>query len=109
MKEYSFFVYITTNPSKSVLYTGFTNDLSQRLVEHYMNRGSIKSFAGKYYCYNLLYYECEQYVYDAMDREKEIKGWTRIKKLSLIKSENPKLSFLNKEIMEWPPKDPVHR
>ena len=44
-----------------------------------------------------------------MDREKEIKGWTRMKKLSLIKSENPNLLFLNSEIMEWPPIDPVHR
>jgi putative endonuclease len=109
MKDYSFFVYITTNPGKTVFYTGFTNNLSQRLVEHYMNRGSNKSFAGKYYCFNLLYYECEQYVYNAMDREKEIKGWTRLKKLNLIKSENPKLSFLNNEIMEWPPIDPLQR
>jgi putative endonuclease len=109
MKDYSFFVYITTNPTKTAFYTGFTNNLSQRLVEHYMNRGSSKSFAGKYYCYNLLYYECEQYVYNAMDREKEIKGWIRTKKLVLIKSENPKLTFLNTEIMEWPPTDPVHR
>jgi len=44
-----------------------------------------------------------------MDREREIKGWTRIKKLSLIKSENPKLNFLTREIMEWPPIDLVHR
>ena len=109
MNNYSFFVYITTNSSKRVLYTGFTNNLSQRLVEHYMNRGTYKSFAGKFYSYNLLYYEVYQYVYDAMDREKEIKGWTRIKKLELIKLENPKQRFLNKEIMEWPPTDPVHR
>ena len=109
MKDYSFFVYITTNPAKTVLYTGFTNNLPQRIVEHYLNRGSSKSFAGKYYCSNLLYYEVYQYVYNAMDREKEIKGWTRIKKLNLIKSENPKLKFLNNEIMVWPPTHPVHR
>lgn len=109
MKDYSFFVYITTNPAKTVLYTGFTNNLSQRLIEHYMNRGSNKSFAGKYYCSNLLYYEVHQYVYNAMDREKEIKGWTRIKKLALIKFSNPQQRFLNDEIMEWPPNDPVHR
>jgi putative endonuclease len=44
-----------------------------------------------------------------MDREKEIKGWTRIKKLALIKIDNPKQRFLNNEIMEWPPNDPIHR
>ena len=109
MNDYSFFVYITTNSSRRVLYTGFTNNLSQRLVEHYMNRGTNKSFAGKFYSYNLLYYEVYQYVYDAMDREKEIKVGTRIKKLELIKLENPKQRFLNKEIMDWPPTDPVHR
>lgn len=81
VKDYSFFVYITTNPARTVFYTGFTNNLSQRLVEHYMNRGTNKSFTGKYYYSKLLYYEVHQYVYNVMDREKEIKGWTRIKKL----------------------------
>ena len=74
-----------------------------------MNRSGNKSFAGKYYCSNLLYYEVHQYVYNAMDREKEIKGWTREKKLSLITAENPNLLFLNSEILEWPPINPVHR
>ncbi len=109
MKDYTFFVYIITNPTKSVLYTGFTNNLEQRLVEHYMNRGKKKTFAGRYYCYYLLYYEVHQYVYNAMDREKEIKGWTRAKKLDLIKLENEKLLFLNKELMDWPPTDLFHR
>lgn len=109
MKEYSFFVYITTNPNKTVLYTGITNYLEQRIIEHYMDRERKTSFAGKYYCYNLLYYEVYQYVNDAIDREKQIKGWTRIKKLRLIKRENPNFNFLNKEIMDWPPKDLVHR
>jgi len=109
MNEYSFFVYIITNSTKSVLYTGVTNHLEQRIVEHYMNRGKKTTFAGKYYCYHLLYYEIHQYIYNAIAREKEIKGWTRIIKLNLIKSDNPDMDFLNKEIMEWPPKDLVHR
>ncbi len=74
-----------------------------------MNRGENKTFAGRYHCYYLLYYERHQYVYNAMEREKEIKGWTRAKKLSLIKSVNSKLNFLNKEVMEWPPTDLVPR
>jgi putative endonuclease len=44
-----------------------------------------------------------------MDREKQIKGWTRVKKIKLIKAENPALKFLNKEVMDWPPTDLVHR
>jgi len=109
MKNYTFFVYIITNSSKTVLYTGFTNNLQQRLTEHYMNRGKEKTFAGRYYCYNLLYYEVHQYVYNAMEREHEIKGWSRSKKIELIKAENTDLVFLNKEVMEWPPKELIHR
>ena len=106
---YSFHVYIITNSTKSVLYTGFTNDLTQRITEHYMNKGTIKSFTGKYHCYYLLYYEHYQYVNNALAREKEIKGWTRTKKLELITSANPTLRFLNKDVMEWPPINLYHR
>jgi len=109
MRGYTFYVYIITNSTKSVLYTGFTNNLVQRLTEHYLNRGKEKTFAGRYYCYHLLYYEVHQYVNNAMEREHEIKAWWRSKKLDLIKLENPKLIFLNKEIMEWPPKELIHR
>jgi putative endonuclease len=109
MRDYTFYVYILANSTKSVLYTGFTNNLEQRLIEHFMNRGKKKTFTGRYYCYYLLYYEVHQYVYNALDREKEIKGWARAKKMNLIKSENPEFKFLNKEIMEWPPTDLIHR
>lgn len=43
------------------------------------------------------------YVNHAIEREKEIKGWTRLKKIKLIEEENPDWFFLNKDIMEWPP------
>jgi putative endonuclease len=106
---YSFHVYIITNSTKSVLYTGFTNDLPQRLTEHYLNKGTTNSFTGKYHCYYLLYQEHHQYVNNAIAREKEIKGWIRTKKLDLIKSVNPRLKFLNKDVMEWPPAYLYHR
>ena len=109
MRDYTFFVYIITNPAKSVLYTGFTNNIEQRLIEHYMNRGKRKTFAGRYFCYNLLYYEIHQYVNNAMAREKQIKGWTRLKKTNLIKQENPQMRFLNADIMDWPPEKMEHR
>jgi len=44
-----------------------------------------------------------------MEREHEIKGWTRAKKIDLIKLDNPELLFLNKEIMDWPPTELFHR
>jgi putative endonuclease len=74
-----------------------------------MNRGKAKTFAGRYYCYKLLYYEVHQYVNNALAREKEIKGWTRNKKIKLINTENPDLLFMNSEIMDWPPKELIHR
>ena len=102
--QHNYFIYITTNPAKTVLYTGVTNNLEVRMIEHYLNRGKESSFAGKYHCYNLLHYERYQYIQHAIAREKEIKGWLKIKKLDLIKSENPNLNFLNKVLFTvWPP------
>ena len=110
MRNHQYFTYITTNPTKTVLYTGMTNDLGQRMIEHYLNRGKKKTFAGRYFCYLLLYWENFQWVQDAKARERQIKGWTRAKKLELIKSQNPMLHTLNLSIIpNWPPKDAYHR
>lgn len=98
MSGFSFYVYITTNPAKNVLYTGVTNDLVRRMQEHYDARGKDDTFAGKYFCYNLVYREFHKYIRNAIDREKEIKGWRREKKIALIESFNPEWLFLNGEI-----------
>lgn len=94
MASLHFFVYITTNARKTVLYTGVTNDLTVRLQQHYQKRGDNASFAGKYHCYNLLYFETFSGIEQAIAREKEIKGWTRAKKEILINGVNPKWRFL---------------
>jgi putative endonuclease len=71
-----------------------------------MNRGNPKTFAGKYYCYNLIYFEEFAYVYKAIAREKEIKGWRKEKKLKLIDTKNPDWFFLNAQICRGsPPKE----
>lgn len=70
-----YYCYILTNPTKTVLYTGITNNLGQRLIEHYLNRGKQSTFAGRYNCYNLIYFEVFNSPEDAIHREKEIKGW----------------------------------
>jgi len=101
--HHNYFIYITTNPSKDVLYTGMTNNLEQRLIEHYLNRGKIGTFAGEFYCYGLVYYERYTQVKFAIKREKQIKSWRRDKKEKLIALENPGYRFLNDEIMTWPP------
>jgi putative endonuclease len=100
MRQHNYFVYIVTNPTQSVLYIGVTNDLNVRLQQHFDNRGKRETFAGKYYCYNLVYWERFQYIDHAIEREKELKKWSRIKKDSLIDSFNPEKKFLNKEIQE---------
>ena len=103
-KEYNFWVYILTNWKKTTLYVGQTNNLIQRLKEHYDNRGKPETFAGKYYCYNLVYYEWHQYVNNAIAREREIKNWPREWKDNLIREFNPEWKFFNKEICgHWPP------
>jgi len=98
MWNYNFHVYITTNPIKTTLYVGVTNDLSRRMFEHTENKGNKNSFAGKYHCHNLVYYEHFTNIEYAIEREKEIKKWSRKKKIDLIVSTNPDWSFLNEEI-----------
>ena len=96
----NFFVYITTNPGKSTLYTGMTNSLLTRMMQHYENRGSGDSFAGRYYCYNLIYFERFTDPNSAIEREKEIKDMSRKEKIALIESENPKWTFYRWEELD---------
>jgi putative endonuclease len=100
MWNYNYYVYITTNHDKTVLYTGVTNDLSRRLFEHKEYKGVGKSFTGKYYCYNLIYYERFSNIEYAIEREKEIKKWRRQKKDALVASVNPEWRFLKNEVTE---------
>ena len=103
MPQYNFFTYILTNYGKKVLYTGVTNDLNKRLYEHYFAVNQGESFTSKYKCFYLVWYERHQFINHAIEREKEIKGWTRDKKINMIELENPNWIFLNSSIMEWPP------
>lgn len=89
-----YYVYITTNPARNVLYIGITNNLDARMGQHYENRGTPQTFAGRYYCYHLIYLEEYPSSAAAIAREKELKGWTRAKKEALITAQNPKWEFL---------------
>jgi putative endonuclease len=88
-------VYILTNFNKTVLYIGMTNDLTQRLIEHYLEKDNPLSnaFRSQYKTIYLIYYEDFEYVNDAIAREKEIKKWRREKKDNLIDSMNPQRDF----------------
>lgn len=103
MRDHNYFVYILANPGQTALYTGVTNDLEVRIIQHYNNRGNKSTFAGRYHCYNLLYFERFELIEQAIEFEKIIKGWTRKRKLDLIRERNPGMKVLNAEIMEWPP------
>jgi len=99
MYKGNYFVYITTNPGKTTLYTGVTNDIRTRCNQHYDNRGNKRTFAGRYYCYKLIYYEWLEDINQAIDREKEIKNMSRKRKMELIMSINPRLDFYDTEAL----------
>lgn len=96
---HNYYVYILTNKNGTVLYTGVSNNLKDRLRYH---RESVslysKAFTSKYKCFYLIYCNRFQNIEDAIAREKQIKGWLRIKKEKLINDFNPNWRFLNDEV-----------
>lgn len=96
MKNY--FIYITTNSNKEVLYIGITNNFKKRLSGHYKNKGKVGTFAGEYYYFNLIYWERFPNAKHAIERETQLKNWNRKKKENLIVTMNPNWTFMNYEI-----------
>ena len=90
MKQY--YVYIMTNRSKT-LYTGVTDDLARRVYEH--KNKLVKGFSQKYNIARLVYYEITSDVHAAIQREKQIKGWLRKRKIALIEAANPEWEDLS--------------
>ncbi len=90
------FVYIMTNKNRTVLYTGVSSSLGERVNEHF--QGLRGGFAKKYNCNYLIYYDRFNYIANAIKREKQIKGWRREKKLALIATKNPQFKFLNDDV-----------
>ena len=84
MTEYC--VYIMSNVT-GMLYIGVTNNITRRVLEH--KSKSIKGFTSRYNLTRLVYCESTQYIYNALTREKQLKGLTRKKKVELIESMNP--------------------
>jgi putative endonuclease len=84
----TFYVYMMTNRSRVVLYTGITNDLTRRVWEH--QNAEVKGFTKTYKVNRLVYYESCEDPRDAIAREKEIKSWRRSKKNALVETLNPK-------------------
>ena len=86
MKCHCYFVYMVASRSR-VLYIGMTNSLDRRVWEH--QHGLIDGFSKQYRCQRLVYYELFDDVGKAIDREKQLKRWSRGKKIWLIERMNP--------------------
>ena len=86
------------NRSRVVLYTGVTNDLARRVWEH--QHGTVKGFTKNYNLTILVYHETYNDICDAIDREKEIKGWRRSKKNALVETLNPKWIDLSQTLFQ---------
>lgn len=95
MSDGSYYVYIMSSKSKTI-YTGMTNNLIRRVLEHKQKK--THGFTYKYNINKLVYFEATPDVRIAIAREKQIKGWTRAKKITLIESVNPEWKDLS---VEW--------
>jgi putative endonuclease len=95
MSEKSYCVYIMTNFTNTALYTGVTNDLHRRVLEHKSGHGGC--FTQKYHIVKLVYFECGKDVQTAITREKQIKAGSRQRKLDLINQLNPEWKDLFEE------------
>jgi putative endonuclease len=104
VRERLYYVYILASRSR-VLYTGITNDLTGRVLEH--RSGVKEGFTKKYRIHRLVFFECFRDVRVAIAWEKQIKGWRREKKTALIQEQNPSWEDL---AAEWEPRaDPSLR
>ncbi len=94
MKTY--YVYMVANKYNNVLYTGVTNDLVRRVYEH--KNKLAKGFTHQYNVDKLVYFEQTESSISAIEREKQIKNWSRIKKDFLVNKDNPEWLDLSGEI-----------
>lgn len=89
----AYYTYIMSSGNNSTLYIGVTDDLERRVREHKSGTGC--AFTSKYHCYKLVYYETFSDIEQAIDREKQLKGWKRERKDALIDSINKERNDLS--------------
>lgn len=90
-----FHVYVLASPGRR-LYVGVTNDLARRLVQH--RSGDRTTFTGRYNITRLVHAESYPTAMDAIRREKQLKGWSRAKKIELVESYNPQWNDLTGDV-----------
>jgi putative endonuclease len=86
---------MVSNRWHNVVYIGVTNSLERRMWEH--KTGKISVFTKQYNCDQLVYFELYENIVQAIAREKQLKGWRRAKKDTLIARMNPELRDLSAE------------
>jgi len=101
MKIHQYYIYILTNKTHTVLYVGVTNDIVRRCFEH---KNKLQpGFTEKYNVNDLVYFERFDFIESAINREKQIKGYSRAKKDALINEFNPDWKDLyNKGVITTP-------
>ena len=91
-----YYVYILSNATKTVIYTGVTNDLVRRVWQH-REHIDPDSFTARFDVNRLVFYEVYEDVQAAIAREKQIKSWNRKRKNKLIENMNPQWRDLSEE------------
>lgn len=93
-----YYVYILSNFTRTVLYTGVTNNLVKRIHQH--KNDLVKGFTQRYQIHDLVYYEIFNDPESAIEREKQVKNYSRKKKEEIIQKFNPELKDLYEEIIK---------
>ena len=86
-RKRTYYVYMLASRPNGTLYIGVTNNLARRVAEH--RRGAVEGFAKRYGVHRLVHFEETNDVATAIEQEKRIKGWSRARKIVLIKAKNP--------------------
>lgn len=87
MREHRYWVYTMTSSSLRTMYIGVTNDIGRRVAEHRAGIGS--EFVKQYKVTCLVYAQEFEQIEEAIAREKQLKGWKRIRKNELVRAANP--------------------
>ena len=99
MQEQHFYIYLMSNPGRTVLYAGVTRNLVKRVWQH--KEKVADGFTKKYNVTDLVYYEIFDSPLEAIEREKQIKSWSRKRKNQMVEAENSSWKDLYEEIVSW--------
>ena len=91
-----YYIYILTNKTNNVLYIGMTNDIHRRIYEH--KSEIVDGFSKRYHTHKLVYFETYGNPTEAISREKQLKGYKRFKKITLIEHMNPSWNDLSEDL-----------